>query len=509
MKRTGTMFEKNQMPHDWNTPVYKALKAYAASGTLPFHMPGHKLGAGIPDYFLTEIEKLDLTEIPGTDDLHKAEGVLKEAQDLAASAFGALRSWFVVNGSTTGIHAAVAAACRPGQRLITSRDCHKSVVNGMLMAGITPYYIMPEYSDEFCLSTGTIPDELEKAITAAPDAPAVFITRPNYYGICSDIKKIAEIVHSHEKILIVDEAHGPHFSFNDRLPVSALEAGADICVQSAHKTLPALTQGAYLHIGSDRVDQERIGYFLGMYQTTSPSYIIMAFLDIAREIMQRQGKEMLDRLLDSIQANRGRLGNGALRLLSKESVPGFDHDATRLVVNVSGLGTTGYETEKVLRTEYRIQAEMSDFSNVVFISTAADSPGTTDRLFDALACLQQRSYSGAGPAAKAAGHEHMRKWSRLKQRHADLMEQQMESWHAASLEYRDIMGADAERVRLADAAGRISKCVISPYPPGTALICPGEMITQEAVDFVMDVARAGGNIHGVDRDGAVLVLCRK
>ncbi|NMA33597.1 MAG: aminotransferase class I/II-fold pyridoxal phosphate-dependent enzyme [Clostridiaceae bacterium] len=509
MKKTGMKSETNRTSFDWNTPVYNALKSYSASGTIPFHMPGHKLGSGIPGIFLSEIEKLDLTEIPGTDDLHRPEGVLKEAQELAASAFGAKTSRFVVNGSTGGLHAAIAAACRPGQRLITCRDCHGSVVNGMLMAGVSPYYILPGYSDEFRISTGITPDDVEKALADAPDAPAVLITRPSYYGLCCDIRKIAHIVHNHGRVLIVDEAHGPHFTFNKRLPASALEAGADICVQSAHKTLPAFTQGAYLHIGSDRVDPERVDYFLNIYQTTSPSFIIMAFLDMAREIMQKQGKELLDRLLGSIQANRGRLDGSALRLLDGTAVPGFDHDPTRITVNVSRLGMTGYEAEKLLRNRYSIQAEMSDLSNVVFISTAADSPGSIGRLFDALIDLQRRPCAGAGEACCAKGRDRTQGLPDLGQTYTALLKRQIESARNGRSGCRDIMSADAERVKLEDAAGRISKCVISPYPPGTALICPGEVITREAVEFITDVAGAGGKVHGIDKDGTVLVLCRK
>ena len=498
----------NRTSHDWNTPVYNALKSYSASGTLPFHMPGHKLGSGIPVHFLSEIEKLDLTEIPGTDDLHRPDGVLKEAQELAAAAFGAAGSRFVVNGSTVGLHAAIAAVCRPGQRLITGRDCHSSVVNGMLMAGVSPYYILSGYSDEFCISTGITPDDVEKAMDDAPDAPAVLVTRPNYYGICCDIRRIADTVHARGKVLIVDEAHGPHLVFNKRLPVSALEAGADICVQSAHKTLPAFTQGAYLHIGSDRADTERIDYFLDIYQTTSPSYIIMAFLDIAREIMQKQGKELLDRLIDSIQANTARLDGGTLHLLDKAAVPGFDHDPTRITVNVSRLGITGYEAERLLRREYCIQAEMSDLSNLVFISTVADNPGSIERLFDALIGLQ-RLYTGAVTANGGAGRGNAPDRACLGQRYTALLKRQIESWRRELYESSVIMNAGTERVRLADAAGRTSKCIIAPYPPGTALICPGEEITREAVDFLADVIRAGGSVHGVDSDGTVLVLCRK
>lgn len=495
-----------------NTPVYDALRSYSASGTLPFHMPGHKLGAGISAVFLSELEKLDLTELPDTDDLHKPEGVLKEAQELAASAFGARLSRFLVNGSTVGLHAAIAAVCRPGQHLITGRDCHISVVNGMLMAGVSPHYIIPRYSDGFRISTGITPDDVEKAMDDAPDAPAVLVTRPSYYGVCCDIRKIAEVVHARGKVLIVDEAHGPHLVFNKRLPISALEAGADLCIQSAHKTLPAFTQGAYLHIGSDRVDPERVDHFLSVYQTTSPSYIIMAFLDIAREIMQKQGQEKLDSLLDSIHANGGRLEGSPLRMLDMASVPGFDHDATRITVNVSGLGISGYEAARLLRHDYRIQAEMSDLHNVIFITTVADSPGSVGRLFDALVDLQRRPHAGKGMSCgKAAGvktgQDHWR--NGFGQMYAALLKMQAETCRRELYERRVLLDADSERVSLADAAGRISKCVISPYPPGTALICPGEVITREAVDFIADVAGAGGSVHGLGSDGTVQVLCRK
>jgi arginine decarboxylase len=211
-------------------------------------MPGHKLGSGIPEEFLSQLEKLDLTEIPGLDDLHNPSGVVCEAQELAAGAFGAEKSYFLVNGSTVGLHAAISAVCRPGQRLIAGRDSHSAVINGMLLAGVRPYYFMPEYSDSFGICTGITPREVERALSENTDAEAVLITRPNYYGVCCDIEEIAKIVHSRNKILIVDEAHGPHLVFNKRLPMCALEAGADICIQSAHKTLPAFTQGAYLHM---------------------------------------------------------------------------------------------------------------------------------------------------------------------------------------------------------------------------------------------------------------------
>lgn len=471
-------------------------------------MPGHKLGCGIPEEFLSSIEKLDLTEIPGLDDLHDPSGIIAKAQELAAGAFGAERSYFLVNGSTVGIHAALSAVCRPGQHLIVGRDSHSAVINGMLIAGVRPYYMMPGYTNTFGICTGITPWEVCRALDDIPDAAGVLITRPNYYGICCDIEEIAKIVHSKNKVLIVDEAHGPHFAFNRRLPVSALEAGADICIQSAHKTLPAFTQGAYLHIGSDRADMGRLEYFLEMYQTTSPSYMIMAFLDIARAIMQRQGTRLLDSLLDSLEACRNSFG-GREMILDKAAVPGFDHDATRLTVNVGKLGMTGFEAERILRQRYNIQSEMSDASNVVFICTAADSPERVGILFAALEELRQA-------AGKSFGRDVD---TRLKKEQAfsvfgERVHNCMRNMHAImgnnryELDPSDILNAEAERVRLENAAGRISKGIIAPYPPGIPLVCPGEAISRDAADLLTGVIQAGGRVHGISGGGTVAVIKR-
>lgn len=469
-------------------------------------MPGHKLGSGIPEEFLSEIEKMDLTEIPGLDDLHNPSGVLSEAQRLAAEAFGAKSSYFLVNGSTVGLHAAISAVCRPGQRLIAGRDSHSSVINGMLLAGVRPYYIIPEYSNTFGICTGVTSREVERALVEAPDAEGVLITRPNYYGVCCDIEEIAKIVHSKNKILIVDEAHGPHLIFNKRLPVCALEAGADICIQSAHKTLPAFTQGAYLHTGTDRVNIERLEYFLDMYQTTSPSYVIMAFLDIARAIMQNRGKQLLDRLLDLLEAHRSNFGAGGL-LLDKAAVPGFELDTTRLTINTGMLGITGYEAERILRRKYNIQVEMSDASNVVCICTTADSPERVEKLFSALEQLRQAADRLCGEAV----NNHLKQeniiagfGSRLhdcmRNMHADMGN------NGCDLEPLEILNAEAERIRLENAAGRISKGIIAPYPPGIPLVCPGEIISCDAVDLLTGVNDAGGRAHGVSSDGTVIVI---
>jgi len=494
--------EKDTAAGGLDTPVYIAIKAYADSGSVPFHMPGHKSGRGIPEIYLSEIEKLDLTEIPGTDNLHAPTGAIKEAQELAAAAFGAEESFILVNGSTVGIHTAISAVCKRGQRLIIGRDCHKAAINGMLLAGAVPVYIMPEYSAKFGIHTGVTPSAVEKALCDAPDAAGVFITRPNYYGICSDIREIARIVHLHNKILIVDEAHGSHLVFNRRLPVCALEAGADLCIQSAHKTLPAFTQGAWLHIGSDRVDRERVRYYLDLYQTTSPSYIIMAFLDIARALMQKHGKAMLDELLDTIEAYSGTPDlsgdSGKVHLLGRLDVPGFEHDSTRITVNVSGLGMTGYDAEKLLREKYHIQAEMSDLKNIVCIAAAADDRESIACLFSALSQLP-----GFSAPVRSGQKEHGAFTGAGFMKLADLRglalpEMVMAPW--------EILDARVYRVPLEEAEGKTSGGIISPYPPGIALLCPGEIFSREMIDYLKEITACGGAVHGISEDGTVAVL---
>ncbi|MGE4282571.1 MAG: aminotransferase class I/II-fold pyridoxal phosphate-dependent enzyme, partial [Clostridia bacterium] len=243
---------------NYNTPLYDALKAYSKKNMIPFHMPGHKLGAGFPEQFRDSFLDIDLTELPDTDDLHAPEGPIEEAQKLAAEAFGARQTFFLVNGSTCGIQTMIAGVCNPGDILIVDRNCHLSVIHSLILCGVIPQYIYPEYISDLDFIGGINPHEVEEALKKHPDAKGVFITCPTYHGICSDIKTIADIVHRYDKMLLVDEAHGAHFCFHPSLPQGALHAGADICVQSAHKTLPALTQSALLHVNSFNIDLQRI-----------------------------------------------------------------------------------------------------------------------------------------------------------------------------------------------------------------------------------------------------------
>lgn len=439
-------------------------------------MPGHKLGKGIPEEFLEELFCLDVTEIPGTDNLHFPEGAIREALELAARAYGADETFFLVNGSTCGVHAAIMTVCKPGDKLIVGRDCHKSVINGMMLAGVEPVFAAPEYNSRFDITTFIPPSEIEYLLCNNPDCAGVFITRPNYYGICSDVQEIAAITHRYNKILVVDEAHGAHLGFSSRYPGSALSLGADISIQSAHKTLPALTQGAYLHVKSKRIDTGRLKYNLSILQTTSPSYIIMSFLDIARAVMEAKGKKLLDTLLDNISWFKSNIENKGLSILSNYTIDKCETDISRIVINVKGLDRTGFEVEKLLRRENNIQVEMSDMNNIVCISTVAHNMDDFKMLCSAL--------NGLSAGDKESGFS------------ADIYNREVfEAKQAMSL--KDVLYSRGMKIGINKAVGKVCRGMITPYPPGIPVICPGEVIQEAAVDYIRRIIDAGGKVNGL------------
>lgn len=518
--------------HNLNTPIYNAVKKYIDLNPLPFHMPGHKLGKGIPPEVLKNLPFMDITEIPGMDNLHYPQGIIKEAQALASEAFGSDNTFFLVNGSTSGIHAMIMALCNPGDQLIVPRDCHKSVISGMMLAGVEPVYLHPEFNQEFGITTVITPHEVEKALTNNPGAAAVLITRPNYYGVCSDIEKIAEIVHRHGKILAVDEAHGAHLKFGEGLPLCAIEGGADICVQSAHKTLPALTQGSYLHVKGERINLERLKMILRMLQTSSPSYPIMAMLDVAREIMQCYGKTLISKLLGNIELLRKQIEkedkNKYFRWLTGKDIPGGEKDPTRIVINVRNLGITGYEADRFLREKYNIFAEMSDLYNVVFIATIADTGESFDRLKEGLLRLLDYSIKDRERARAKAKVNEDKKYEVnkiIKGRINNINNKAPNTIKNIGLnmglpgiiikepgipeqvmKLKDILYTTGTRVFLDEAEGRISKEIITPYPPGIPLVCPGEVITREIIAYIHELISNGCQVNGVGEEMDVLVV---
>ncbi|MCX7923789.1 MAG: aminotransferase class I/II-fold pyridoxal phosphate-dependent enzyme [Clostridia bacterium] len=467
-------------------PIYNAVKRYSSLNPVPFHMPGHKLGRGIPERFLKDMILMDVTEIPGTDNLHFPEGPIKEAQKLASKAFEADETFFVVNGSTGGIHAMILSICRPGDKLVVSRDCHRSVINGMALAGVKPVYVKPQFDSGFGISTDITPSKIEQALDENPEAVGVLITRPNYYGICSDMGEIARVTHRRGKVLAVDEAHGAHLVFSERLPPSAMMSGADICVQSAHKTLPALTQGAYVHVKNRRVDIDRLKVNLSMLQTTSPSYILMAFLDIARAVMEESGRDLLEKLLENVEGFKKAVSNcGNLSILSQESLKSGRLDCTRVVINVRDTGKTGFQIDGILREEFNIQVEMADFYNIVCIATVADREEDFERLAFALNKIAYR-FKADKPLA-------------------DIFNRSL-NIPPQTIELKDVLYSRKAGVKLDEAVGKVSGSMIVPYPPGIPVICPGEIILGEAVEYIYNIVGAGGIVNGLGKDMEIQIM---
>lgn len=475
-------------------------------------MPGHKLSKGIPHELAQDILKLDVTEIEGTDNLHYPEGIIKEAEELAAKAFGADKTFFLVNGSTCGIQAAIMSACARGQKIIIGRDSHKSVVAGLILSGAEPVFAYPEYICEFGITGAITAKSIEKLLCQHPDAVAVLITRPNYYGICSNIEEISSLVHSHNKLLIVDEAHGAHLVFNEKLPPSAIKHGADICIQSAHKTLPALTQGAYLHVKGSRVDINRLKLNLSMLQTSSPSYILMSYLDIARELMERDGAQKLEQLIDEIQWFKKELeGYPKYRVLSS-----IMHDPTRLVINISKLGISGYYAEKLLRESFKTQVEMADYENLVFITTTADNHETFSALLDAMKGLlniidhkeiTDNLYMNSNIIKKYYKELHNSVTNNLvdADKVTKMGEAVVSDINTGGVPYEAYM-AQKEEIPVEESCTRICAEVITPYPPGIPVLYPGEIIKEEHIQYIIAIIEAGGMINGISHNKCVQVV---
>ncbi|QSZ27417.1 aminotransferase class I/II-fold pyridoxal phosphate-dependent enzyme [Aceticella autotrophica] len=459
-------------------PLYDALKKYIDDGILPFHMPGHKGGRIISREYLKNIAMIDLTELPGTDNLHNPEGPILEAEKLAAKAFGAKESFFLVNGTTSGIYAAMAATLKKGDKVLIQRNSHKSIYSGLILTGAYPVYLSPMIDFDYEIAMGVLPEDVEKALKKDKDIKVVIITYPNYYGFCPDISRISEIVHRYNRILVVDEAHGAHFAFSDKLPITSLEAGADIAVQSIHKTLPAFTQSSILHVGSDRIDIDRLKFSLRLFQTTSPSYILMSSIDMARAYMEEKGNKRLDSVIDLCNYIRDEINNiEGIKCHGKDIIGRYgikDLDVTKLAINVSGLRLTGLEAEKILRDKFKIQMEMADLYNILAIITVADGEEEINILLKAIRSL--RNYKGETDIIKIDDF-------------CDCPE--IVIMPAEVFQFRKNM------VSLDNAEGKISGDFIIPYPPGIPIICPGERIKKGMVKYISLLYNKGIRIIGV------------
>ncbi|MDU2680770.1 MAG: aminotransferase class I/II-fold pyridoxal phosphate-dependent enzyme [Clostridium sp.] len=475
------MYKLNQN----ETPLFDALKEYVDRDTLPFHVPGHKKGVGIDKEFKNFIGenpfKIDVTVFKLVDSLHHPTGPIKKAQELVADAYESHASFFSIHGTSGAIQAMILAVVNDGDKIIVPRNVHKSVTSGIILSGAVPVFMEPEIDKKLGIAHGVTPETVEKTLKENPDAKAVLIINPTYYGVATDIKKIADIVHSYDIPLIVDEAHGPHLAFSEKLPMSALKAGADICAQSTHKIIGSLTQGSLLHVKSKYVDPKRVQQILNLMQTTSPSYIIMASLDCARRQIALEGKDLLQKTIKLCKYTRDEINKIPGFYCFGEEVLGkpgsYSFDPTKLTISSRELGITGFELDMILADKYHIQMELSDFYNVLAVGSFGDTKEGMDRLLSALKEISNDYYGKKEPVQ-------------------DFLD--IPAIPTKILNPREAFYSDKISIPLNESIGKISGEFLLAYPPGIPVLCPGEEITQEVVDYVHDLKRANLYVQGTE-----------
>jgi len=490
-------------------PLLEALQNHINTPNCPFHTPGHKQGRGLwgpwREFLRGYVDQIDLTELPGLDDLHNPGGAIKKAQELAADCFGADASYFLVNGATAGVHAMLLAFSKPGDAVLIPRNCHQAVFGGMVLSGARPVYFRPKVHPDLLIPLAADISEVEDKLSEA-DVSSLFWIHPTYHGITSDLKRVIDFVaaakenqaaggqepeaedrapgwraaaYDRKIPVMVDEAHGPHFGFHCALPGSAMELGADITVQGAHKILGAFTQSALLHWRQGKTDRWRLEAALRLIQSTSPSYILMASLDAARGQMAEQGTGLLARTLEVAEWARAEINAiPGLHCPGKEltlqpEINGFD--PTKLIVSGLDLGLTGYELGKMLARR-GVLVEMAEWGAVLCLLTIADDDTTVLPLIEALRAVSNTADRRPRPELPALPG--------------------MDIIPAMVMTPREAYFASSMPVRMEAAHGHVAAEMIAPYPPGIPVLYPGERIHQDVISLIHGLRENGATFHG-------------
>ncbi|MEG0805074.1 MAG: aminotransferase class I/II-fold pyridoxal phosphate-dependent enzyme [Lachnospiraceae bacterium] len=451
-------------------PLCTALDRFCKKDIIPFDVPGHKRGKGNPELVDLLGEKTiskDINSLAEMDNLNHANGVILASEELMAQAYGAEHAFFTVNGTTLGIHVMILSACNPGDKILLPRNIHKSAMNALILGGLNPVYMEAEVSEQFGFVTGVTLDTVRKSMDENPDAKAVFIINPTYYGVCSQLKEIIAYAHSKGIAVLCDEAHGSHFTFHDELPFSGMQLGADMAATSVHKTGGAMTQASALLLNSNYISKDRVNELLGMFHTTSPSYILMASLDAARHNLATRGKELFDQILPLVRSARITIDNiPGLFCLSKNHIgePGiYDFDETKLTINVTGLGITGFEVYDLLFSDYGIQLELADVYNILAIVSLGDDQSSLDGLVTALTDLSKRFF---GKKEKIETYP-------IPLKNPTLITNPRAAYYG-----------EKEFVPIDSCVGRTIAEAIMVYPPGIPILAPGECVSQEIIDYL-------------------------
>lgn len=479
------LFDQNR------APLFEAVKYHVKRNAVPLQIPGHKHGNGLVEYkeFVGEnVLRMDLNQTRGIDLIWDPTAVINEAENLMAKAFGADSAYFLVNGTTSGVQAMILSACRPGDGIILPRNVHKSIFNGLILSGARPIYVLPEISDELGIVLGIAESGLEKAVAENPGARAVMTINPSYYGVASNIEAIVEIAHRNGMTVLADEAHGTHMHFHDYFPPSAMQAGADMSAVSLHKTGGSMTQSSALLVRGARIDPCHVKKILGLTYTTSPSYILLCSLDVARKQLATAGPLLLQRTLEIVGWAREEINRiEGYHAPGKDffARQGFGFDETKLLVNVRKTGLTGYEVEAILARDYNILIELADMYNILAITSLGDKKEYLEALVSALREI-----------AASQGKREVEKIQAV-QFNPEVVMLPREAFYSPK-----------KPVRLEQCAGEIAGEMIMVYPPGIPLVSMGEVITPDIIEYVKLLKQEKCTLQGTTdpRVDYVLVL---
>ena len=462
-----------------NAPIYEALVEFGKKRVVPFDVPGHKRGRGNPELTAFLGEKcvgIDVNSMKPLDYLCHPVSVIRDAEILAAEAFGAAHAFLMVGGTTSSVQAMVLSSVKRGEKIILPRNVHKSVMGALVLCGAVPVYVDPLCDDRLGIPLGMRLSDVERVMKANPDAKAILVNNPTYYGICSDLKSIVDLAHRNNMLCLVDEAHGTHFYFGEDMPISAMAAGADMAAASMHKSGGSLTQSSFLLIGPN-MSEGHVRQIINLTQTTSGSYLLLSSLDISRRNLALRGREVYGRVAQMAQYARDEINTiGGYYAFSKELINGesvFDFDVTKLSVNTLNIGLAGIEVYSLLRDEYDIQIEFGDLGNFLAYISVGDRPREIERLVSALSEIRRRyGKSGGGMM------------------HQEYIDPIVEATP------QEAFYAQKESLPIEQTKGRVCSEFVMCYPPGIPILAPGELITGEILDYIKYAKEKGCSLTG-------------
>lgn len=465
-------------------PIYEALEEFRAARIVPFDVPGHKRGRGNPELAALlgqQCVGIDVNSMKSLDNLCHPVSVIREAEEMAAEAFGAAYAFLMVGGTTSSVQSMVLSASKKGDKIILPRNVHRSVINALVLNGAIPIYVNPDTDSRLGIALGMKVSQVERTIQEHPDAVAVLVNNPTYYGICSDLRSIVRMAHAHGMKVLVDEAHGTHFYFGKNMPLSAMEAGADMAAVSMHKSGGSLTQSSFLLTGTG-MNPGYVRQIINLTQTTSASYLLLASLDISRRNLALRGKEQFANVMALAEYARGEINRiGGYYAYTSELINGdsiFDFDRTKLTVNTLGIGLAGIEVYDLLRDEYDIQMELGDIANVLAYLSIGDRERDMERLIGAMVEIR-RKYSRDNTGMYTMEYIEPK----------------------VAVSPQNAFYAEKESLPLTETEGRICSEFVMCYPPGIPILAPGEEITAQILEYIVYAKEKGCSMTGPEDPG--------